>query len=226
MSNIDPIPNQPVRHRRNAALFGGGALILGLGIAAGMMLGRQPSEEALVFPPPGAGLPATEQAEQMPSPVQEASPDTVQGSEKRRSASSSTSRQRASDGQQTSERKTSEVQARAVCSYCGVIETVTPVPVQGQNTGVGAVAGGVLGGVAGNQVGKGGGNTAATVLGVIGGGIAGHEIEKRHRTDTVYRVKVRMDDGTVKTFTRRQDVAPGSRVEVQGGELKLLNADG
>ena len=60
--------------------------------------------------------------------------------------------------------------------------------------------GGVLGGVVGHQAGGGSGKTALTVLGAIGGGLAGHEVEKRVRSETVYDVHVRMEDGSTRTF--------------------------
>ena len=44
----------------------------------------------------------------------------------------------------------------------------------GVGTGLGAVVGGLLG----NQVGGGRGKTLATVAGAVGGGYAGHQIEK------------------------------------------------
>ncbi|MEB0178404.1 glycine zipper 2TM domain-containing protein, partial [Undibacterium sp. CCC3.4] len=67
-------------------------------------------------------------------------------------------------------------------------------------SGLGVAAGAILGGVLGHQVGNGNGRTLATVAGAVGGGYAGNEVEKRNNTNTVYEVKVRMDDGTVRTF--------------------------
>ena len=89
-------------------------------------------------------------------------------------------------------------------------------------TGVGALAGGVLGAVVGNQVGKGSGRTAATVLGAVGGGYVGHTVEQRTRTQTVYEVRVRMDDGSVRRFTRAQPVPEGAPVRLQGKGFQLV----
>lgn len=44
----------------------------------------------------------------------------------------------------------------------------------------GMVAGALIGGLLGHQVGHGNGRTAATLAGVIGGGYAGREIDRRH----------------------------------------------
>ena len=113
--------------------------------------------------------------------------------------------------------------ARApVCAVCGRIESVQAVQHATPATGVGAVAGGVLGAVVGNQVGKGAGRTAATVLGAVGGGYVGHTVEQRTRTQTVYEVRVRMDDGSVRRFTRSQPVPEGAPVRLQGKGFQLV----
>jgi outer membrane lipoprotein SlyB len=116
----------------------------------------------------------------------------------------------------------------SVCNSCGIVEAVEPVHQQGKGTGLGAVAGGVVGGALGNRMGAGTGKTAMTVLGAVGGGFAGNAIEKRARSETVYRVKVRMEDGSLRTLTQPQTVAVGSHVTVKGQTLKVTTppADG
>ncbi|HEX6361947.1 MAG TPA: glycine zipper 2TM domain-containing protein [Albitalea sp.] len=111
-------------------------------------------------------------------------------------------------------------QRAAVCATCGVVEGVRAVEKKGQGTGVGAVAGGVAGAAVGNQFGSGNGRAAMTVLGAIGGGVAGNEIEKRVRSETVYEVRVRMDDGSVRTLTQKTAPATGARVTVEGNTLR------
>lgn len=111
----------------------------------------------------------------------------------------------------------------SVCNNCGVVEAVDAVKRQGEGSGVGAVAGGVVGGAIGNRMGTGSGKTAMTVLGAIGGGLAGNAIEKRVKAETVYRVKVRMTDGSLRTVTRSQSVAVGAHVTVDGQALKLTS---
>lgn len=111
-----------------------------------------------------------------------------------------------------------------VCSTCGRIESVQAVQQAAPATGVGAVAGGVLGAVVGNQVGKGSGRTAATVLGAVGGGYVGHKVEERTRTTTVYQIAVRMDDGSVRRFTRAQPTAVGTPVVLQGKGFRVDEA--
>lgn len=110
--------------------------------------------------------------------------------------------------------------APSVCATCGVVEAVTPYQQKGEGTGIGAVAGGVIGGVLGNQVGGGSGKKAMTVIGAVGGGMAGHEIEKRQRATTMYSVKVRMQDGTVRTVNQATAPTVGQKVTVEGSQVK------
>ena len=112
------------------------------------------------------------------------------------------------------------VRVAAVCSYCGVVESVQAVQRKGEGTGVGAVAGGVLGAAVGNQMGHGNGRAAMTVLGAVGGGLAGNEVEKRARAETVFQVKIRLDDGSVRSFEQATAPKVCARVEVHGNTLK------
>ncbi len=109
----------------------------------------------------------------------------------------------------------------AVCTDCGVVVAVRESKQAGQGTGVGAVAGAVIGGVVGNQMGGGRGKDAMTALGVVGGGIAGHQIEKEARAHIVYHVDVKMDDGSTRTFTQSSPFAVGAKVRVSGNHIVL-----
>lgn len=117
-----------------------------------------------------------------------------------------------------------------VCSTCGRVEAVTAVqrqgavngvPVGNTTIGLGTVAGGLVGGLLGNQVGGGNGKTAATVLGVAGGAFAGNAIEKNMKKVTVYQVRVRMDDGSSRLMDVSSSIPVGSRVVVEGNNLRL-----
>jgi outer membrane lipoprotein SlyB len=112
------------------------------------------------------------------------------------------------------------VQAKSICTSCGTVEAVTPVTRPGKGSGVGMVAGGVLGGVLGNQVGSGNGRTAATVLGAVGGGWAGNAVEKNMKKDTVYSVRVRMEDGSSRTLEQASAPAVGGKVTAAGNTLR------
>lgn len=111
--------------------------------------------------------------------------------------------------------------AAALCADCGTVLSVNAVQRAAPASGVGVVAGGVVGGVLGNQVGGGTGRAVATVLGAVGGGWAGNEVEKRVRQTTHYVVRVRMDDGSVRTLEQSQAVAVGTPVLVQGGVAQV-----
>ena len=112
----------------------------------------------------------------------------------------------------------------AACPTCGVVESVEPVQQPGQATGLGAVAGGVLGGVVGHQMGGGNGKTAMTVLGAVGGGLAGNEVEKRARSETLFNVRVRMEDGSRRTFQQSRSLSVGAHVVVDGTKLRVAGA--
>jgi outer membrane lipoprotein SlyB len=109
----------------------------------------------------------------------------------------------------------------AACSTCGTVEAVSAVKREGHGTGIGAVGGAVAGGVVGNQFGRGGGRTAMTLLGALGGGLAGNSVEKHIRSETDYSVRVRMENGHTRYFTYKNPppFGQGQRVRVENGTL-------
>jgi outer membrane lipoprotein SlyB len=118
----------------------------------------------------------------------------------------------------------------AVCQSCGRVESVQPVVQQTETpnvagVGIGTVAGGVLGGLLGNQIGKGNGRTVATVLGAVGGGFAGNTVEQHLRTTTTYQVRVRMDNGNVRSFHQAQPMAVGTPVRIEGNVLHAASTE-
>ncbi|HYD63657.1 MAG TPA: glycine zipper 2TM domain-containing protein [Noviherbaspirillum sp.] len=103
----------------------------------------------------------------------------------------------------------------------GIVQAIDVVPrEQSAGIGLGTVAGAVVGGAIGNQVGSGSGRTAATVAGAVGGGMVGHQMEKNSNAASgqVYRVAVRMDNGSMQTLA--QEVPPGVQV---GDRVRLDN---
>ncbi len=115
---------------------------------------------------------------------------------------------------------TQPVQQREICATCGTVEGVTPITRKGQGTGLGAVGGAVLGGVVGHQVGSGRGNDLATVVGAVGGGVLGHQAERSLKKTTVYQVRVRMDDGSVRTIEQASAPAVGAKVTMDGNRIR------
>ena len=102
----------------------------------------------------------------------------------------------------------------------GVVQAIDVIPrEQAAGLGLGTVAGAVVGGVLGSQVGSGSGRKAATVAGAVGGGIIGHQMEQNAaNSGQVYRVAVRMDNGSTQTLA--QEVQPGVQV---GDRVRLDN---
>lgn len=101
----------------------------------------------------------------------------------------------------------------------GNVSNIEVVAASSRGAG-GAVLGAVIGAVVGNQIGSGSGRAAATGVGAVGGAIIGNELQKRNETD-VYRVSVRLDNGTVGRFDYSAigDLRVGDRVLVDGGQL-------
>ncbi len=90
----------------------------------------------------------------------------------------------------------------------------------GKGGPAGVIAGGVVGGLLGNQVGKGDGRVLGTVLGAAGGAWAGNTIEKKMKKETVYSVRVRMEDGSTRTIEQATAPAVGSKVTLDGSTLQ------
>ena len=107
---------------------------------------------------------------------------------------------------------------KPVCHECGVIDSVREIEKPGQASGSGAAIGGIAGGILGNQTGRGHGRDVMTVLGAIGGAIAGHEIEKNTHKVRSYQIGIRFDDGSTQLIT--QDTPPAWR---PGDRVKLVN---
>ncbi|MDB5803369.1 MAG: hypothetical protein JWN73_691 [Betaproteobacteria bacterium] len=106
-------------------------------------------------------------------------------------------------------------------SSCGRVEYVQTVESLGKPTGVGAVAGGVGGALIGNQLGHRSSRGPLTILGAVGGAFAGNAIEKHVHKQISYRVHVRMDDGSTRSFVAGSPGAysAGERVRVENGGL-------
>lgn len=109
-----------------------------------------------------------------------------------------------------------------VCQDCGVIASVQSARQTGEAGMVGTLGGAAAGGLAGNQFGKGKGKIGMTVLGVLGGALAGREVESQVKAKTVYNVTVNMDDGSQRVITvdSLNGLGNGSKVRVTGNSLQ------
>ena len=88
---------------------------------------------------------------------------------------------------------------------------------------VSALAGGLIGGGLGSLVGGGTGRTVATVVGALGGGFVGNELE-RNQSQVVFEISVRYDDGTWATIRQNSPTGlrVGDRVVVTDNGIQLL----
>ena len=104
----------------------------------------------------------------------------------------------------------------------GTVTDIDIVESKGRASGGGAVLGAVVGGVIGHQLGSGRGNDVATGVGVVGGAVAGNQIEKNNRSgEEVYRVTVRFEDGDKRKYDYRDlnGLRVGDKVKVEDGQL-------
>jgi outer membrane lipoprotein SlyB len=115
-----------------------------------------------------------------------------------------------------------DTEASRWCGTCGNVESIHEIRTRAQGSGVGAAGGAILGGLLGNQIGSGHGRQLATVAGAVGGAVMGNQVEGNMHANTSYEIRVRLDDGTLRTF--HQHSAPqwrsGDRVRIVKGSLR------
>lgn len=110
---------------------------------------------------------------------------------------------------------------RRSCSNCGVVESVRVISHRAEGSGVGAAGGAVVGGLLGHQVGGGRGRDAATILGAIGGAVAGNQIEGNVKATQSYNVTVRLEDGSTRTVHQSTNRwSSGDRVRIVNNDLR------
>ncbi len=102
------------------------------------------------------------------------------------------------------------------CDRCGTVVTTNRKDERGSGT-AGTVVGGVGGAVAGNLLGR---NTASTVIGGVGGAVAGNVIGRKLSSKKVWSVQVQMDRGDT------QDVDYGSDPGFHQGDRVRIARDG
>lgn len=105
----------------------------------------------------------------------------------------------------------------------GVVESVREVSVAGKTQGIGAAGGVGIGAILGNKIGESTGNKGlVTVIGAVGGGMLGNEIEKRQRETKQWEISVRFDDGSTKTLQSASQPYwhAGDRVRFVDGKLQ------
>lgn len=115
--------------------------------------------------------------------------------------------------------------SRNWCSNCGNIESVREITHRAQGSGLGAAGGAVLGGLLGNQIGGGHGRQLATVAGAVGGAVVGNQVEGNMKATRSYEIRVRLDDGTARSFSQQSAAGwrTGDRVKIVNGSLRSVH---
>jgi outer membrane lipoprotein SlyB len=123
---------------------------------------------------------------------------------------------------QSSNRLAETDSASRWCGSCGNVESIREIVTRARGSGVGAGAGAILGGLLGNQIGSGNGRSLATVAGAVGGAVMGNQVEGSMHANHSYEIRVRLDDGTLRTFHQRSvpQWRTGDRVRVVKGTLR------
>ena len=108
---------------------------------------------------------------------------------------------------------------RQLSVYYGTVLVVDPVMIEGTQTGLGTMAGGVVGGIAGHTVGGGHGQALATAVGVIGGALVGAAMEEGGTRRNGLEITVELDSGEVIAVVQEADdlYAVGDRVRILRG---------
>ena len=121
----------------------------------------------------------------------------------------------------------SQAHAYPISSHVNGNATIESIEVisRSQSVGLGTLAGAAIGGLLGYQVGGGTGKTVTTIAGAAGGAYVGHELEKKQaKVDRVYKVTLRMDDGTIQSFAQEAEpiLKQGDRVKITNGVVSKL----
>jgi outer membrane lipoprotein SlyB len=77
----------------------------------------------------------------------------------------------------------------------GVVLSLRPVVVEGNQSGIGATAGGVVGGLAGSSVGGRRESVAVGVVGAIVGGVVGNAVERMSTREEAVEILVQLKNG-------------------------------
>lgn len=98
----------------------------------------------------------------------------------------------------------------------GTVESAREVLIEGTKTPIGAATGAALGGLAASNIGGGRGKAAATIGGVVLGGLAGAAAEEGITRRRGLEIVVRLDSGRTVAVTQEADelFRPGERVRI------------
>lgn len=100
--------------------------------------------------------------------------------------------------------------------------SVRPVVVEGNQSGIGAVAGGVAGGVAGSSVGGRREGAVVGVLGAVAGAVVGNAVERMGTREEAVEVLVQLKNGERRAIVQ----AKGNETLVPGEAVILVSTGG
>lgn len=107
--------------------------------------------------------------------------------------------------------------------YLATIVSIDNVTIQGTEGVLGGIGGAVLGAAIGNTIGGGSGHTLATAAGVVGGAVAGSQVEGAVTRKRALEITVKYENGTAEAIVQE----PGKDIFQVGQSVRVLvNADG
>ena len=101
----------------------------------------------------------------------------------------------------------------------GKVTAISPVVIEGTQSGVGQLPGAIVGGIAGSTMGEGKGQQIFTVLGALGGAVLGSTIEENATRTQGLELTLAMDSG--KTLSIVQEVERVDAFQV-GQRVRVL----
>ena len=107
--------------------------------------------------------------------------------------------------------------------------SVRPVVVEGSQSGIGAVSGGVVGGIAGSSVGGSRESAAIGVIGAVAGGVIGNAMERAGTREAAVELLVQLRNGERRAIVQAQgkdQFLPGDAVILvtTGGKTRVTRA--
>lgn len=101
----------------------------------------------------------------------------------------------------------------------GTVMRIDATTIEGDHhTGLGAVIGAAAGGLLGSAIGQGSGRDVAMVLGALGGGFFGNDVQKKQDTQAGMHITVRLGNGVIVAITQPMDanIRVGDYVVIEG----------
>jgi len=112
----------------------------------------------------------------------------------------------------------------------GVVLSVRPVTVEGNQSGIGATVGGVVGGISGgNAGGRSTGGAIASVLGAVAGAVVGNAAERLGTQESAVELLIQLKSGERRAIVQAKGgevLAPGDAVILvtTGGKVRVTKA--